>query len=211
MILHGTRITQGGGHQSATLRGMSVNEELSEHAEHAREPFDRKVAVSMAIIAAALAIVTVLGHIYSTEELLAQQRASDQWAFYQAKSIRRYESDIARDMMKALSGEAAAKGVEKYSANVERYQKEGEEIQAEARKLESESKMHGQQALRLHTGEVFLEIGIVFASLAILTKRRVVWLTAILSACVGVGIAATTLLIHAPEASNPTVQSTPKT
>ncbi len=77
---------------------MSVNEELNEGTEHAKEPFDRKVAVTMAIVAALLAIVTVLGHIFSNEEILAQQKASDQWAFYQAKDIRRYDSEIAVDV-----------------------------------------------------------------------------------------------------------------
>src|ERR1700730_9172136 len=100
--------------RSAMLRNMSVNEELSESAEKAKEPFDRNVAVTMAIIAAALAIVSVLGHIFANEELLHQQKASDQWAYYQAKSIRRYESDIARDLFKNLNGEAAAKLSEKY-------------------------------------------------------------------------------------------------
>src|SRR6266446_5299643 len=174
---------------------MSVNEELSEQTEHAKDPFDRNVAVTMAIIAAGLAIVSVLGQVFATEELLAQQQASDQWAYYQAKSIRRYESDIARDMFKAAaSGEVNAKSAEAYAHNAERYEKEGEEIQVEARKLEAESKLKGQEALRMHIGEVFLEIGIVFASLAILTKRRLVWSTSIISACVGVAIAITTAL-----------------
>jgi hypothetical protein len=174
---------------------MSVNEELSENAEHAKEPFERTVAVSMAIIAAMLAVVSVLGHIFANEELLAQQRASDQWAYYQAKSIRRYNSDIARDLFKTLSGTATTM-VEKYVANVEKYEKEGEEIQGEARKLEEESKLNGRKALRMHAGEVFLEIGIVFASLAILTKRRIAFTGAILSACLGVGIAATMLMVR---------------
>ena len=175
--------------------GMSVNEELSEQVEHAKEPFERNVAVSMAIIAAALAVVSVLGHIFSNEELLAQQKASDQWAYYQAKSIRRYESDIARDLFKILNNGAAVSSIEKYGANLERYEKEGEEVQSEARNLETESKLWGREALRMHSGEVFLEIGIVFASLAILTKRRLVWTSAIVSACVGLGIAATTVFI----------------
>ena len=55
------------------------------------------MTIAPAIIAAALAIVSVLGHLAATEELLNQQRASDQWSFYQAKSIRRYESEIARE------------------------------------------------------------------------------------------------------------------
>src|SRR5215471_6831121 len=128
---------------------MSANEELEEHAHHARDPFDRRVAVTMAIIAAALATVSVVAHIFSNEELLAQQKASDQWAYYQAKSIRRYESDIARDLLKMQTGDTAAKAAEKYSASSERYQKEGDDIQAEARKLESESTLKGRQARRL--------------------------------------------------------------
>jgi hypothetical protein len=176
------------------LRNMSVNEELSEHAENAKDPFDKNVAVSMAIIAAALAIVTVLGQILANEELLAQQKASDQWAYYQAKSIRRYESDIAKDMLSALNSAPAA--MEKYAANQERYEREGGEVQNEATKLERESELRGRQALRFHTGEVFLEIGIVLASLAILTKRRIAWVAAIASACTGVAIAATFFGVH---------------
>jgi hypothetical protein len=195
---------------------MSVNEELSEQAEHAKEPFERNVAVTMAIIAAALAIVSVLGHLFANEELLCQQRASDQWAYYQAKSIRRYNSDIARDIFKNLGGEAAAKSTEKYEKNIEKYQKEGEEIQVEARNLEAESRTKGKQALRLHMGEIFLEVGIVFASLAILTKRRLVWGTSIVSACVGIGVALTTLMIHEapvipPPSEPPASTAHPKT
>src|SRR6266403_12837 len=105
---------------------MSVEEELQENAEHAKQPFDRKVALTMAVIAAVMAIVSVMGHILTTDELLDQQKASDQWAFYQAKAIRRYESDIARDLLAALS--AGQSGVQKYTANVARYEKESEEI-----------------------------------------------------------------------------------
>jgi hypothetical protein len=201
---------------------MSVDEELHEHAEHAKDPFDKNVALSMAMIAAALAVVTVLGHIFANEELLAQQKASDQWAFYQAKSIRRYESDIAKDILATLidgnvttegrgsnssgpagkprppvaQSSAPAATVEKYAANQERYEKEGEEIQNDARKLEEESGLDGRKALRFHTGEVFLEIGIVLASLAILTKRRVAWVAAIASAGIGVVIAGTFILVR---------------
>ena len=170
---------------------MSVDEELQEHAEHAREPFERKVAVTMAAIAALLAIVSVLGHILSTEEVLAQQKASDQWSYYQAKAMRRYESEIARDVLAALPSQNG-KDATKYSANVERYEKETDEIQGEAKKLEAESFLRGRQATRLHVGEVFLELAIVLASLAILTKRAVIWSGSLVTAGIGVAIAATT-------------------
>lgn len=171
-------------------------DELKEHVEHAREPFDKRVAATMAIIAAALAIVSVVGHIAATEELLLQQKASDQWAFYQAKSIRRYQSEVARDLMGAIGGAKGAAGVEQYSTYAEKYRKDSDEVSKEATSLESESHLRGRQALRFHIGEIFLEIAIVLASLAILSKRPMLYWTAVASGIVGVVIAATELTIR---------------
>jgi Domain of unknown function (DUF4337) len=165
--------------------------ESAEHAEHATEPFNRKVAGTMAIIAAALAVVGILGEFKTTEELLNQQKASDQWSYYQAKSIRRYESEIARDVLAAVKGEKSAA----YEANIEKYKKEGEEIQDKAKELEHESAVNGQKAVRLHFGGIFLEIGIVFASLGILAKRPSLWGASIVLAVVGASIALTTLTV----------------
>ena len=173
---------------------MSVEEELQESAEHAKQPFERNVALSMAVIAAVMAIVSVAGHILTTEELLNQQKASDQWAYSQAKDIRRYDSDVARDMLAAVSAGPAA--INRYTANAERYEKEKGEIQNEAKKFEKERDVSGGRALRTHIGEVFLEIAIVLASLAILTKRRPMWFASILSGLAGAAIAATAALIH---------------
>jgi glutamine synthetase adenylyltransferase len=167
---------------------MEALDELQEHSHHASSDFDKRVAVTMAVIAATLAIVAVLGHLETTEELLNQQRASDQWAFYQAKAIRRYQSEVARDVLGGLGKIEAA---QKYAGNMERYQKESEEIQHKAKELQLESDHAGRKALRLHFGQVFLEIAIVFASLAILTKRTLLWMTAMGSALIGVAIAAT--------------------
>jgi hypothetical protein len=172
---------------------MSVEEELKEHAEHAKDPFDKNVAITMAIIAALLAIVPVMGHILTTEELLAQQKASDQWAYSQAKDIRRYDSEIAADMLKALKSEE--KTAEHYSANAEKDKKDHEDIQDKATEFEKERDHKGAQALRLEISEVFFEVAIVFASLAILSKRSLVWYLSMLSALVGMGIAATTQFV----------------
>jgi len=171
---------------------MSLTEELQEHSEHAEAPFDKKVAATMAILAAFLAIVSVLGHIMTTEELLNQQKASDQWSYYQAKSIRRYQSEFATDLFASMKNDALSK---QYSKNAEKYRSDDEEIQKEARGLEQESHVRGRQALRMHFGEVFLEIAIVFASLAILTKRSLFWYGSIASGLVGAAAAATALLV----------------
>lgn len=171
---------------------MSVDEELQEHTEHAKEPFDKKVAATMAILAACLAVVSVLGHIMTTEELLLQQRASDQWSYYQAKSIRRYQSEVARDLFSGmnLNGPSA-----QYQKNADKYRSDDDDIQKEAQGLEHESRLRGRQALGFHFGEVFLEFSIVLASLAILAKRPMLWQASILSGTIGAIVAGTIFLV----------------
>src|SRR5579863_334060 len=167
---------------------MAAAEELQEHVEHAQAPFDKRVAATMAIIAAVLAVVSVLGHIATTEELLKQQKASDQWSYYQAKSIRRYQSEFAGDLFASMKNEAMSK---QYVQNAAKYRSDDDEIQKEAQGLEKESELRGHQALRFHFGEVFLEIAIVFASLAILTKRAFIWYAAMAAGLAGALIALT--------------------
>ncbi len=164
---------------------MSVHEEVEEHIHHANDPFDKQVAGSMAIIAALLAIVSVLGQHYNTEKLLTQQQASDQWAYYQAKDIRRYTAQIATDQF----GKADPALAKRYSSDAAKYKQQTSDIQDKAREFEKERDKLGTQANAFHIGEVFLELAIVLSSLAILAKRRPLFYGALGSGLVGVGIA----------------------
>ncbi len=125
---------------------MGVEEELKEQLEKAHDSFEKQVAGTMAILAAALAVVTVLGHSSATEEVVNQAKASDQWAYYQAKSIRRYESEIARDILAPQADKAAA-----YQKSMERYEKEGADIQKEAQGPRKRKPLRGpkSRALRI--------------------------------------------------------------
>lgn len=171
---------------------MSVEQELEEHSHHAREPFDKRVAASMALIAALLAIVSVFGHILTTEELLHQQKASDQWAYSQAKDIRHYVAQVAHDV---LQGSQRTEFADKYGLDDKRYKQDTATIQEKAREFENESERAGHRAFRMHIGEVFLEIAIVLSSLAILTKRNFMWLVALISAAIGSITALTALFV----------------
>ena len=132
-----------------------------------------------------------------SEELLKQQESSDTWAQYQAKAIRRYDSEIARDVLGALNGPEAAKLVQRYGDKIESYNREAEVIKKDAEAQKKESELRGHQAQRLDIGEIFLEIAIAFASLAILTKRPLLYWTAVVSGLIGIVLACTTVLIHA--------------
>ena len=168
---------------------MSAEEEVHEHVHHAATPFDRSVAGTMAIIAALLAVVSVLGQQYNTEKLLAQGQASDQWAYSQAKDIRHYVAQSTRDSLKDLR--PGSKFIAAYDQDANRYKKETADIQQKARDFEKERDAFGAKAGRFHLGEVFLQIAIVLSSLAILTKRPPLFWGGCLSGAIGLVIAAT--------------------
>ena len=168
---------------------MSAEEEVQEHVHHAGTPFDKAVAGTMAIIGALLAVVSVLGQHYNTEKLLVQAKASDEWAYSQAKDIRHYVAQSTRDSLKDLKPGSAL--VASYDQDAKRYKKEAADIQEKARDLEKERDVLGEKADRFHLGEVFLEIAIVLSSLSILMKRSLLFWGGCTAAIAGVVIAVT--------------------
>jgi hypothetical protein len=168
--------------------------EVEEHVHHAHEPFDKVVAGTMAGVASFLAIVSVLGQHFTTEKLLRQQQSSDQWSFYQAKNIRRYVADSTIDLLKQAKAEP--KSLEKYQKDAERYQKDMDGIKEKAESLEKQSESAGERAESFHLGEVFLEIGIVLSSLAILTKRKPFFYGGAVASVIGLGLAIRAYLMH---------------
>src|ERR1700730_12109391 len=105
--------------------------ELQEHAEHARhDPSLAPISLTMAVLAVVVATVSLLGHRAHTEEVVLQNKVSDQWAFYQAKNIRRHSDEQFADMVSLVNpkdAEQAAKLREKYAGEAERYRDEQKE------------------------------------------------------------------------------------
>ncbi len=174
--------------------------EIHEQAEEARHnPSLKPVSLTMAVFAVLLASVSLLGHRSHTEEVLAQSKASDQWAFYQAKSIRRHTYEIFAELMSTTTTKDAAKAQqnsEKFTQQAERYRDEQKEIEKEARSLEHEVLVAGRKANRFNLGEVFLEIALVVTSITLLTANRGYWVMGLVFAALGVVVAGTGFLVH---------------
>jgi hypothetical protein len=175
-------------------------QELQEHAEHAKHNPDlAPVSLTMAVLAVMVAVVTLVGHRAHTEEVVLQAKASDQWAYYQAKNIREHEDELFAGLSAAVANTDAgtmAKFREKSEQEGQRYKDEKKEIQNEAQKLESEVAMERKRADRYDLAEVFLEIGLVITSITLLSGKRIFWHLGIVLGVVGVAVAVTGALIH---------------
>src|SRR5947207_2402261 len=107
--------------------------ELHEHAEHAKhDPTLAPVSLTMAVLAVLVAVASLLGHRAHTEEVVLQAKAADQWAFYQAKNIRRHTDELFTDLTSiqaTTDAAASAKLREKYSQEAERYKDERKDLE----------------------------------------------------------------------------------
>ena len=158
--------------------------------------FTKRVALTTAIFAVALAITSLGGNKAMKEMLLAQQQASDQWAFYQAKVLREhlYRSQKLRleiDLVERGGGmkpeaKERMEGLLKKMADEEaRFNAEKKEIEKEAKKLEHERDVNRGKDPYFEFGEILLQIAIVMASVSILSAARSVFYFAIASASLG--------------------------
>ena len=174
--------------------------ELQEHAEHAREHPDlAPVTLTMAVVAVLVATVSLLGHRTHTEEIILQNKVTDQWAYYQAKNIRRQNDELFADLTTVIASkdaEAAARLHEKYRAEADRYKDDQKELDAKARELEKDADLTPRKADRFDLGEVFLEIALVITSITLLSGRRIFWYFGLFMATAGIVVAASAWIVH---------------
>jgi hypothetical protein len=174
--------------------------ELHEWAQHAKhEPDDAQVSLTMAILAVVVAAISLLGHRTHTEEIVLQNKVTDGWAYYQAKTIRRHTDQALVDMNSYVAvrdPQRSAKFAEKYTSEAERYRDEQKQMEAETRKLQSEQETARKSADRFDLGEVFLEIALVITSITLMAGRRAFWYAGMLLGLTGVVVAASSFLIH---------------
>jgi hypothetical protein len=171
-----------------------------EELEEAKsKSFTRRTALITAVFAVFLAVVSLGGNHATKEVSLSQQQASDQWAFYQSKSMREH---LYRIEKMRLESELLEKGtgltpearqhkdalLEKVTKESERYADEKKEIEEKAKELESERDRYRVRDPYFDFGEVLLQIAIVLASMSILTGARPIFYTAMAAAGLGLAL-----------------------
>ena len=149
------------------------------------------LALSTAIMAVLAALTTLYMGKYSSRAIMSQGLESNEWAYYQAKSIKQHSFEMSKKTLelqyrsqKGLSPEVAAdyeKTLAKYGDDIKRYETEKKDIKTKAdgiatTKLKAQE-MGGNFAYAL----IFLQIALMLASISSLTKRKYLWYIALLA------------------------------
>jgi len=185
---------------------MSAHESM-EQADQAKEASgeNRKIALLIAIIALCLALSETLGKGAQTESISKNVEASNLWAFFQAKSIRRTTVQTAADQGKiSLTGAsddatkaALQKQIDDWQKTAARYRSEPEtgegteQLSERAKHAEEERDLATAKYHHFELASAAFQIGIVLASATIITGIIVLaWISGLLALA---GIAMTAL------------------
>ena len=170
-------------------------QELSEAVEKARRPEEKRVGLTMAIVAVLLAVATMAGHRMHTEEVVLQTRAADQWAYYQAKNTRGQMYAADAKLAATLSDRAGSLASElQQRSDSER--SGAEDVHHKAEALEEETQAAAKRAGYFDAAEIFFEIAIVLCSITLLTESLLYWKLSFAGAGIGIVIAIAGLLAH---------------
>ncbi|QIG96439.1 MULTISPECIES: DUF4337 domain-containing protein [unclassified Bradyrhizobium] len=163
---------------------MSAHESMehAEHAEHASGE-NKKIALLIAVIALCLALSETLGKGAQTESISKNVEASNLWAFFQAKSIRRTTVQIAAEQGKlnlATTTDEATKAalqkqIDDWQKTAARYRSEpetgegSEQLAERAKHAEHERDEATAKYHHFELASAAFQIAIVLASATIIT------------------------------------------
>ncbi|MEP7306264.1 MAG: DUF4337 domain-containing protein [Acidobacteriota bacterium] len=163
-------------------------QELSEATEHAYGQTGRTVGLTMAVVAALLASVTLMGHRLHTEETVQQTKAADGWAFFQAKNNRShmYAADAK---LAELIGPQGASVAKEWRLKAEEEKREADGVRVENEKLDEDTHAIARRATFFDASEICLEIAIVLCSIALLTGSQIFWKISFAGTAIGMVVA----------------------
>ena len=190
---------------------MSATESM-EQADKAKEASgeNSRIALLIAVIALCLALSETLGKGAQTESIAKNVEASNLWAFFQAKSIRRTTVQTAAEQAKLGLGSAGdevakaavQKQIDDWQKTAARYRSEPEtnegteQLAERAKVAEEERDLATAKYHHFELASAAFQIGIVLASATIITGIiALAWIAGLLTVT---GVAFTALGIFVP-------------
>lgn len=155
-------------------------------SEDKKEAWLNYLALTTIIFAVCATLSTFKGGGFSTKSVIAQAQASDEWAYFQSKSIKAYIYQVQADKLELdLSALQTSKDpkltlayqekITDYKNKIKKYEQDKVEAQTKAKQIESardEAQIHSKA---FGMAVIYLQIAILLSSIAGLLKKKVIW------------------------------------
>jgi hypothetical protein len=151
------------------------------------------LAITTIIFSASATLSTFKGGGFSTKAVLAQTSASNQWAYFQSKSVKQHTCELQRDAFELqLAQISDADLARQYRGklgdldrDIARYNLEKNQISDSAKALETAKVDYQKHSARFGLSVVYLQVAIMFSALSALLKKKPVWVLGLLVGAFG--------------------------
>jgi hypothetical protein len=156
-----------------------------------RESWTKYVSLTIVIIAVIAAIAAQSGGKYGSEGLTGlnnatyfQTQASDQWSYYEAKSIKQKQYELARDglLHSAATDPKVADLVKTYEDQIAADKKSQADAKAEAKKFEDQrdqnrkiAELASSKGGKMGMAISLFSVAVAVASICLVTKKKPLW------------------------------------
>jgi hypothetical protein len=154
--------------------------------EEPKESWLNYLALCTVLLALGATLSTLRVGSYSNRSILRQTQASNQWSYFQAKSIKSYLYELQKEKLevdlkmmkdtvpKSLAADFERK-IDSYTQKIMTYDEEKSAIQTEATKLETERDIALRHSQTFGVAVVLLQLSILLSSIAALLRKKQVW------------------------------------
>ena len=164
-------------------------QELVEVAGEAHSRSQRTIGVTMEVVAALLAVVTLMGHRLHTEEVVVQTKSADGWAYYQAMEGRYHLYSTDAELAHLIGPQGGALAAS-WNKKAEEEKQQAEDIRKANEKLDEETQATARRATYFDAAEICLEVAIVLCSIALLSGNLLFWRVSFVGTAIGIVTAA---------------------
>jgi hypothetical protein len=167
--------------------------EIHQEHEHKSDPTGQKIGILAAILAVALAIVTIASHRTHTAAIMSKSSANDAWAHYQATRVKYHNLELSQSLVRVFGAKGASADamLADTATQMLKYDKQAKDIQAEADRDDRAAEAAEDRALRYDFGEGLLEIGLVLSSMYFISRKIMFPVIGVVAGIAGVVIAVT--------------------
>lgn len=162
---------------------------VAQKEKEKRDGWTKYVSLTMVCIAVLAAIATLKGGGFSTRTLkemneatFNQTQASDQWSYFEAKSIKQNLYEIELDHLNAAPAPDAF-AVAKMKAKVDKYEKDKADITALAKKFEAArdaarktATIAAEHSKGMGLAITLFQIAIALGAMCLIVKKKPLWI-----------------------------------
>ena len=152
-------------------------------AKEKAEAWTKYVSLTVVVIAVIAAVAAQFSGKYSSQVMINQIKASDQWSFYEAKSIKQHLDEAALPELlvaPATTNAAVAKAITKLKDDLARFEKEKSDIKSTAEGFEKKRDEAGRRGSKMGLAVIIFSVAISTASICMVTKKKPLWFVALI-------------------------------